>query len=463
MSQSNIGDAHLVPKVKRDAQVSPAAPPASQPQKPSVLPMTGLTMPVPFHQPQVPVQFGGPNQQIQSQGMTAASLQMPLPMHLPMGNAPQVQQHVFLPGLQPHPMQTPGLIQQGQGLSYTTSMAPQLPSQLGNMGGINMSSQYPPQQGGKYGGLRKTTVKITHPDTHEELRLDKRTDSYSDVGSSGPRSHPNVPPQSQPVPSYAPTHPIGFYPPNSFSPSSIFYPPQSSVPLTSSQIASNSQASRFNYPVTKGPQSMGFVPSVHNPLPVNKTGSQMHGVVDPPNLEHSRDVHNIIYSAPTIPVTVRPTAGSSGEKVVDSLQPNSSHIVEKGESPKYVRKSGESSSNLQREPEIHSENSFRQSKPGTESLASKSLAPVAATATKQSGAVSDAGSSEGLVSNHLSLASVPQFEESGHVPHNEGKRRETLGRSNSIKDHQKKPVKKGYIQSQHQVIFYAVVCYYPFS
>ncbi|KAF5472373.1 hypothetical protein F2P56_009095 [Juglans regia] len=445
--QANTGEAHSVPKVKKDVQVSPPQP-ASQPQKPSVHTMTGMPMQMPFHQPQVPVQFRGPNQQIQSQGMTAASLQMPLNLPLSMGNAPQMQQPMYLPSLQHLPMQTQGLIHQAQGLSFPTQMGPQ----LGNMG-ISMTPHYPQQQGGSYGGPRKTPVKITHPETREELKLDKRADSYSDVGSAGPRSHPNVHPQSQPIPSYAPSHPISFYPPNSYNASSIFYPPQSSVPLTSSQIAASSQASRFNYPATQGPQNMTFVnPSAHNPIPVNKIGTQMHGVADPPNLERSRDVHNIISSPPltTVPITVKPITGpSNGEKVGDSLLPNCSHGVEKGESPKHVRPSGEANlSHPQRDSQRFPEVSLWQMKTSSESLVSKSL-PVA---TKQSAAVSDASSSDGLVPDHLSLVSGSPSEESALVvPNNEGRRRETLGRSNSIKDHQKKPDKKGYIQPQHQV------------
>ncbi|KAF5469930.1 hypothetical protein F2P56_010487 [Juglans regia] len=446
--QSNTGDAHSVPKARKDAQVSPA-PPASQPQKPSVRPMTGMSMQMPFHQSKGSVQFGGPNQQIQSQSMAAASLQMPLTVPLAMGNASQVQQTMYVPGLQPLPMQTQGLIHQGQGLSFTTQMGPQLPPQLGNMG--FMTPQYPQQQGGKLGGPRKTTVKITHPDTHEELNFDKPADSYSDVGSSGPRSHPNVPPHSQPIPSYGPTHPINFYPPNSYNASSIFYRSPSSVSLTSSHIPPNSQASRFNYPVPQGPQNLAFMnPPAHNPLPVNKTGTQMHGVADPPNMEQSRDVHNIISSAPstTKPVTVKPATGSYiGEKATDSLLPNSPR-VEKIESPKLVRPSVESSSSHpQRDSEICSEISLRQPKPSTESLAFKSLSVE----TNQPVSVSDAGLPEGLVSNHSTLASVSPTEESAPVvPNNEGRRREAVDRSNSIKD-QKKPGKKGLIQSQLQV------------
>ena len=323
----------------------------------------------------------------------------------------------------------------------------QLPPQLSNMG-MGMTPPYPRQQGGKFGGPRKTTVKITHPDTHEELRLDKRADSYSDGGSLTPRSLPNMPPQSQPIPPFAPPHTLNFYNPNSFNPGSMFYPPQSSVPLTSSQLAPNSQAPRFNYPVGQNPQNMVYMnPSALNSLPVNKTGTPMHVTADLPNLEHSRDVHNIISSAPPtlIPITVKPTPGSIGEKVADSLLPKSSHGVEKGEPTKHVRPSGEvSSSHPQREV--------------TESLASKSL-PVA---TKQSVVVSAAVSSEGLVSNPSSSASVSPSEESVPVmPINDGRRRETLSRSNSIKDYQKKIGKKGLIQSQHQVLL-CFTCLLPF-
>ncbi|CAN6703888.1 unnamed protein product [Malus baccata var. baccata] len=173
IDQPNAAEVHMVPRVKKDVQVSHAAPP-SQTQKPSAHPMAGMSMPLPFHQPQVPVQFGGPNQQIQSQSMSASSIQMPMPMQLPIGST-QVQQPVFVPGLQPHPMQPQGIMYQGQNMTFTPQMGPQIP-QMGNLG-ISMASQYPQQQGRKFGGPRKTPVKITHPDTHEELRLDKRTDS----------------------------------------------------------------------------------------------------------------------------------------------------------------------------------------------------------------------------------------------------------------------------------------------
>lgn len=436
VNQSNTGEAQLVPKAKRDAPAPPTHT-VGQQQKPPGVPMSGMSMSMPFIQPQVPVPFGGSNQQLQSQGMTAAaSLQMQLPVPLGMGN-PQVQ------FVHPH-MQAPGIIHQGQGLGFPSQMGPQLPPQMANMG-ITMSQQYQQQQGGKFGGVPKTPVKITHPDTREELRLDKRTDSYTDSGSSGPWSHHYVPPQSQPIPSYAPSHPISFYPPNSFNPSSMYYQPQSSVSLTSSQMAPNPQAPRFNYG-GQGPPNMAFMGPAHNSLPVNKTGNQLRGVADLPNVEHSREVHSILSSAPsTVHVTVKPSATSVGEKIAESVRPNSSHGFEKGESPKPVRASGEAgSSHLQKESEIFPESSLLPSKPTSDSVASK-LLPVE---TDQLTAV---GSSDGLVTNPLSSPLVSS-EESVVVVHNgEGRKRENLGRSNSIKEHQKKPGKKGNLQSQHQV------------
>ncbi|PRQ31681.1 hypothetical protein RchiOBHm_Chr5g0038171 [Rosa chinensis] len=64
VDQSSAAKAHLQPKAKKDVQVSPTTT-ASQSQKPSGPPMHGILMTsMPFHQPQVSVQFGGLNQQI---------------------------------------------------------------------------------------------------------------------------------------------------------------------------------------------------------------------------------------------------------------------------------------------------------------------------------------------------------------------------------------------------------------
>ncbi|XWS77357.1 hypothetical protein CRYUN_Cryun01aG0254300 [Craigia yunnanensis] len=447
--QSISGEAHPVPKVKKDAQAS-VPPPVNQTQKPSLLNMSMTSMQVPFHhQPQVSMQFGGPNPQIQSQSVTATSIQMPMHMPLPMGNAPQVQQQVFVQGLQAHPLPPQGMMHQGQGLSFAPPIGGQLAPQLGNLG-MGIAPQYSQQQGGKFGVPRKTTsVKITHPDTHEELRLDKRVDTYSDGGSSRPRSHPNMPSQSLPIPSFAPSHSINYYP-NSYNTNSMFYLPPSS--LASSQIAPNAQGPRFNYPVSQGHQNISFMNSAaaHGSLPVNKSINLAQGTSESPNVEPTRDAHNVTSSAPSgsTQVTVKPATVSVREKVADSSLSSSLLAVEKvGSLKPSVPASEVSSSQAQRDLDTCPESSVQQPKPGSESSTSKSL-PAAA---KHSRGVPATNLDESLPSNSLSSAPAATSEESMPVvASDEGRKRESLSRSNSIKDYQKKLGKKGHIQPPNQ-------------
>ncbi|KAL1546531.1 eukaryotic translation initiation factor 4G-like isoform X1 [Salvia divinorum] len=235
-NQTTVREAYSISKPKRDIQVS-VVPPVTQIQKPAVNSMPGMPMQMPFHQP--PVQFGGPNPQIQPQALSGAPLPLSMQMPLPIGN-PQMQQQMFISSLQPHPLQSQAMMQ-GQNFNFPPQMAHQLPPQLGNMG-INMTPQFPQHQAGKYGASRKT-VKITHPETHEELRLD---------GSPAPRSHPVVPPQSQPIPSFSQNHHMNFYP-NSYNTNSVYFPAASSVPLSSTQIPPISQPPRFHNQVTVKP------------------------------------------------------------------------------------------------------------------------------------------------------------------------------------------------------------------
>ncbi|CAA0820687.1 Eukaryotic translation initiation factor 4G [Striga hermonthica] len=229
---SNTGESQQVPKSKRNAQVLAPPPVATQTQKPSLHPnSTGMPMQLPFHQPQVPVP------QIQSQAIPGTSLPVPMPMTLPIGSPP-VQHSMFVPGLQPHPMQSQGMMHQGQSFSFSPQMGPQLPPQLGSIG-MNMPPQFPQQSPVKYSGLRKT-VKITHPETHEELKLDSLPN---------PRLHPNVQSQSQAISSFPPNMPMNFYPPNSYSASSVFFPATSS----NTQVPPVSQSPRLYNQVTVKP------------------------------------------------------------------------------------------------------------------------------------------------------------------------------------------------------------------
>ncbi|KAK4269854.1 hypothetical protein QN277_022959 [Acacia crassicarpa] len=438
--QTNAGEVHSVNKVKKEEQAS-SLPPSSQMQKPSVA-MTGM-MAMPYHhQSQAPVQFSGPNPQIQSQGMPAASLQMPMPMPLTMGNVAQVPQVFVHHGLQSLPIHPPAIMHQGQ---FTSQMVHQMPHQLGSVG-INMNSQYSQQQGGKFAIPRKApTVKITHPETHEELRLldfDKKADSHSEGMTSGARSYPNVPSQSQPVQSFAASHPLNYFPSSTYSSSSLFYPP-SSGPLSNSHITPNSQQPRFSYPVNQGPPIAGLNNQLSiGSLPVNKNGASVPGLSETPNLEHSPDVQKVMSSG-TSGVThasIKPS-GSAGS--VDSTITNSSiSVVKTSESPSYIGSSNYIVSTVSHKgPDNFLETSSQQSKSSSDSFVSRPEPKQPA-----------AGSAEKLVSTPLMPSSAAVSENCvSVVPNNEGRRKESLSRSNSLKDNQKKTGKRGQPQYQPQV------------
>lgn len=446
IDKSNSVDAHQVSKEKRDEQVS-AVPPTTQTQKPAVHPIPGMPMQIPFHQPQLPVQFGGPNTQLQSQGMVNTSLPLPMPMPIPMGNPSQVQQQVFVQGLQPHLMQAQGIMHQGQTMNFSSQMSTQLPPQLGNMG-INITPQFPQQHPGKFGGQRKT-VKITHPDTHEELRLDKRAE-YTDSGSSGPRPHPNAPPQSQPLPSFPPGHPMNYYP------NSIFFSGPNSLPLTSTQITPSSQAQRFYNQVSQGPPTLSFMnPSSVNSFSVNKAGGPVHGNTESSSSEHARDHHNVASSAPSasVQVTVKPAANLRAEKGAEPSVLLSSIPVEKG-SVRISRPLAETSSlHTPRDSENMSESSLQQPKPA--------LMPLP-------GKVSD--SADNITTNSFSASSSRVVEHPKSVASSttEGAKLEVSNRSDSNKDEQKKdeqkkPGKKGHSLPKSQVVLLSFLYFFFFS
>jgi translation initiation factor 4G len=255
-SQPTSVNPHLPSQLKRDVHASPSVPNVAS-LRPTVQPMPGVQMSIPFHhQPApVPLQFGGHGPQLQPQ-VVPSSLQMS--MGLTGSNAPQVPQQLYAPTIQHHQLQQQAMMHQGQGMSYVTSVGHQFAPQLGNIP-MNIPPQYPQQQPNKFVAPRKTTVKITHPDTHEELKLDKRMDS------SGQRAAPNLTPQSQsqPVGGYAPH--IGFFhqPSNSYNQSGIYYPPTTGV----SQVTTGSSGPRFNYPVTQSGQAITYMsPSAGPPV-----------------------------------------------------------------------------------------------------------------------------------------------------------------------------------------------------
>ncbi|XP_042506070.1 eukaryotic translation initiation factor 4G-like isoform X2 [Macadamia integrifolia] len=423
-----------VPKQQQSRKNVPSGPPTPATQKLPVQTVTG--MPTPFQQPQVSVQFGAPNAQIQSQAPT--SLQMP--MQLPVGNASQVQQQVFVSSLQSHPLQPQGMMHQAQSLSFPPQLSHQLSPQLQNLG-VGIAPQFVQQQGGKFVGHRKP-VKITHPETHEELSFDKRTDSYLDGGSSGSRSHPIVPPQSQPIP-FTPSHHINYYSSiqaGSYNPSSIYFQGQTSLPLPTNQMTPGSASARYNFPGSQGPQTVSFMNASSLGPMSSKIGPPVHGGAEISNSEHANDAHTLVSSSPltAVHVALKPASGSIVEKVGSSLVSIDSPAVTKVESSKLVRPPGEASSNI----------------------ALKDSDPVGDTSVQPSGSVSLPASTK-----HCATASVrsvqrpatpststttalPPEELVSTASNTEGRRGESFRRSDSIKDHQKKPSNKDQRHSQ---------------
>ncbi|XP_068653749.1 eukaryotic translation initiation factor 4G-like isoform X2 [Aristolochia californica] len=378
-SKSNTVEVCSPSQVKRDAHVQ--LPEATTNQKSSIHPMSGMSMGRSYQQPQGPLQFGGPSAQIQPQG------------------------------LQSHPLPPQGMMHQSQGLGFATQIGHQMAPQLNNLG-MGMAPQFPPLQPGKFSAPRKTTVKITHPDTHEELRLDKRTYSYSDSGHTGPRSNPHMPPQSQPIPSFSPAHPINYYAsrqPNAYNPASIFFQTSSSLPLTSTQVTPSSSAMRYNFAVGQGGQSVSFMnPSTVNPSPLNKSEHRGHGT--PEHVSTDSDQISIPLPSVSVPSTVKPAVGSFSEKVSGTSMVTTTAPSSTVELPKIQNKLVESNLLVQsRENEIGSEDFSQQSK-----YVSKGSAYVV-------------GSSE-------------------------SRRKETIKRSDSFKDQQKKPSKREtqHVQHEHQ-------------
>ncbi|CAA6669768.1 unnamed protein product [Spirodela intermedia] len=261
-NHSAVGDSYPPTQAKRDIPVHVPGAPSLGPQKSSVA--------------QIPIQFGGPTPQMQSQGVAGSSL--PIPVSLSMGNTQTVQPQIFVPSFPPH------TYQQGihQGLGFPPQIAPQLASQMGNLR-VGMPQQYAPQQDGKFVGLRKNPVKITHPDTHEELRLDKRTDSYVDPVSSGQRlQHSNVPSQTQNVSPFGPSHQMNYYQPlqpGSFNPSGYYLQTH------------GTQAARYNYPIGQSGSTVPFMnPPVINHMSVGIARSQPHTNSESINLDRSNDI-----------------------------------------------------------------------------------------------------------------------------------------------------------------------------
>ncbi|KAA8525954.1 hypothetical protein F0562_007946 [Nyssa sinensis] len=412
IEQSEGKVSHPSLQAKRDvrAQVS-ATPIVTNTQDTSTLPVSGASMAIPFQQSQVLMQFGIPSQQIQSQGVTASSLQLPMP--LPVGNSSQVRQQVFVPSLQAHPLQPQMMMHQGQGMNFPPQIGHQLGTQVGNLA-VVMNPQFAQKQTGNFGAPHKS-VKITDPQIHEEVRLDKRTDMNLDAGSPGSKSHLNVPLLPESI-RYGPSHQLNYF--SHIHPNSIFFQNPTSVPLTSTQMAPSSQALGFNYAGVQGSQILAFRNSSSlNPLSIAKTGPEMCGMAISSNLEHAYSAEIGISDASSAHVTFKPTIGSD----VPTSVSNSSTIDGMRGVKKLLRPSVEVS-------KICSEISIQQSKTAPELTASvPSSLP-----TEHSVIASADVSTEQLLPGNAGTVAI----------NTDCRKRETVSRSDSIKDQMKKPSKK---------------------
>ncbi|XP_056865520.1 eukaryotic translation initiation factor 4G-like isoform X2 [Raphanus sativus] len=338
------------PNKAADVQVHHMSP-LNQTQK---SPITHIRMPsvqTPYQHPQVPhpVHFGPPpNMHMQPPNVAPTSFQMPMPMGLPMGNTPQIHQQVFFQGPPSHPMHHQGMMHQApQGHGFATPMGAQIHPQMGHVG-VGLTPQYPQQQGGKYGGGRKTTpVKITHPDTHEELRLGGRGELHQDGQPQGPKSHPNTPPRSHPVSTFAsrPLHVVQ----TSFNSSPITYTPR---PLHVVQTDFNSG------PVIDGSQRVQFTNhSTHTAPQPFKPASEAHVSSD----SSSAKAH---VTSSALPAPGRVTVKQAP-------------TPEKAELPKARPHEETNVALSQKKVEAGSLDSLQQPKPGSVSALSNSTAPPA--------------------------------------------------------------------------------------
>ena len=424
VNQSTSAESHPPVQVKRAIHQQIPTVQVAPPPKSAALHIPGISMAMPFQQPPIPMQFGGPGPQ-------------QMPMTLPIGNTPKVPQQMLVHNLKSHPLQPQAIIHQGQGLGFGPQISHQLGPQLGNLGIGIAAPQFAQQQQqpGKFGGPRKTIVKITHPETHEELRLDKRTDSYTDGASSGQRRPNNATPQSQPIASFTPSRYFPQLQPGSYNPSPIFFPPSTSV-------TRGSQPPRFSYPAGQSGQAISFMnPSLLNPMSGSKPHPPLHGPSEPIKSEPS------LVTVPPAPAqgSVKPTSGPNGPKV-GGPSVTISMPVSKAEEPKLLKQPGEDTLvSQQRDGQVSTESSFQQPETFTQS---SGTIPLTASGGHLSG-VASVVTQRALPGTSFDPA-TPSAEPGPVAVATDGKKREPVRRSDSLKDHLKKSSKKELRSSQQQ-------------
>ena len=436
LNQSSIGESHPLVQTKRDVRIPISSASSAIPQKSSVLPIGGMARNRPFQQTQVPMQFGGPNPQMQSQVVASNPLQMT--MALPVINGPQVPQQMFGPNIQSHPLPPQTMMHQGQGLGFAPQIGHQLPPQLGNMG-FGMAPQFSQPQPVKFVGPRKTIVKITHPDTHEELRLDKRTDSHMDTSASHQRPLPNITPLSQPIQNFSYPHQINYYPtlqPNIYDTSPMFYP------TPNSQLSMSSHGPRYSYPVGQSGQTISFM----NPSPASgsKPGPppSLHGVSGGANVE---PLQVSATSAPIQP-TIRPAVNLSAPRAgIPSVTINKDS--NKSEAPNLLNSQVDACGSQQKKDgEIDQKQSVEPRDNTSLSVAGRysSAEPSLLSAQRI-----ESGTS-------LSLHRAPVGESRSIGTGFEGCKGEPIRRSDSMNEHREKTSKTEHYQQQNQVLILSI-------
>ncbi|XP_042390386.1 eukaryotic translation initiation factor 4G-like [Zingiber officinale] len=448
--QSSSGESHSV-HVKRDLTAPVPSAPVVPAPKSSALPITGSSFPIamPFQpqQLQVPAQFGGSNVQLQSPGLAANSMQMPIA--LPVGNNPQVAQQIYVPSIQSHFMQQQAMMHPGQGLGFVPPIGHPLPQQLGGLGiGISQFSQ---QHSGKYGTARKTTVKITHPDTHEELKLDKNIDTFKDSLSAAQKTLPNVIPPSQSVPTYAASHQMNFFTAmqqTSYSRPQLMY--STNVPLASGQMPASSQAPRLSYPVSQSGQKLTYLnSSMSNAVPSGKpvSSAALRGFSEGVNLD------TLPVSAPmsnAVQVTIKPSVGSQSVNAGVFLSTPSVVISmpsTKTEPSKSVKATEENTNSKQKQTVSKPDEPAQQLKSASGQLNTVKLLVNETTSTNAVPVVS----TQTVQCEHLSVSETTG-DSGSDLAGNDGRKNEPVQRSDSFKNNWWKSSKNDLrTQQRHQL------------
>ncbi|MQL75207.1 hypothetical protein Taro_007558 [Colocasia esculenta] len=427
-------------QAKRVAHVQVPSVPSMAMQKPSV-PAPGVSLPIGFQQPQIPIQFTGTSPLMQPNGITGSPLQIPL--SLSMGNA-QVQQHIFVPSVPSHILP--------QGIHQGIGFAQQIGNQLASHMGIGLPLPYAQQQAGMLASVRKTPVRITHPDTHEELKFDRIRDSCLDAASLGKQPPSNVPSQTQPIPSYTPSRQTNHHQPlhpASYNPGAFFVPTPPSLPFASIPVTSGLQAARHGYQIGQSGTAVSFMkPQMLNHMPVDNASSQLHDISEPVSLGHSHDLHSVPVCAPSAPldVTGKPAVFSTVDKA--ALPVVTVGLLDKEEVPNLLKPPQEGTTTPQQRGDgaSISESCAQQPKsvlelPGVVSLSDKD---------SPSSSISLLHSTQGMQPNMPPRSPASVVDCASFISSADSGGKDSLEGTDLLEDQQTMPTNKGILQSQQR-------------